>query len=129
LKARVELKKRISRLTDDNYDSIRISLEEKLKELADKADAHAAQGEKTSSLSTDGLQIFCLLHHPGWMYESDFHREYSEDNMIPSFGPILFGPILFAYRYKCQVVVYILMDKAIQRSTQQDRVPLLCAGE
>jgi hypothetical protein len=110
LKDRVELKKRISHLTDDKYDSIRITLEKKLKELADKADAHAAQGEEKSSLSTDGLQTFCLLHHPGWMYESDFHREYSEDNMIPSFGPIL-----FASRYKCQVVVYVLINKALKK--------------
>ncbi len=44
------------------------------------------------------------------MYESDFHREYSEDNMIPSFGPIL-----FASRYKCQVVVYVLINKALKK--------------
>ena len=110
LKARVELSSKISSLTDDDKASIRISLEKELEDQKEKAGAHAVQGEEASSVITDSLEAFCHLHHPGWMYESDFHGEYSEDNMTPSFGPIL-----FASRYKCQVVVYCLMEKALKK--------------
>jgi hypothetical protein len=83
--------------------------EKALQQMEKEAREQENGAEKKSPITTDTLVAFCHLHCPGWTYESEFHQEYSEDSMS-----LQLGPILFASRYKCQVVVYHLRNKALK---------------